>query len=49
MKEYRCEYCKKLFFKGDFKEASIEIKCRNCKKINYLKIGNLLKDKDFLN
>ncbi|MDD4333674.1 MAG: Com family DNA-binding transcriptional regulator [Candidatus Pacebacteria bacterium] len=49
LKEYRCESCNKLLFKGEFKEATIEIKCRNCKKVTYFKIGDFLKDpKGFL-
>ncbi len=31
--EYRCPHCKKLFFKGNIKYATIEIKCKNCKNI----------------
>lgn len=33
LKEYRCEFCQKLLFKGDLKQAVIEIKCKNCKHI----------------
>lgn len=32
MKEYRCEKCNKLLFKGDIKEGKIEIKCK-CKEL----------------
>jgi len=34
LKEYRCEHCNKLFFKGDLKHCTIEVKCKNCKNIN---------------
>lgn len=34
LKEYRCKHCRKLFFKGDIKQATIEIKCKKCKSIN---------------
>ena len=44
LKEYRCEYCNKLFFKGDIKEATIEVKCRYCKNINLIKTVILLND-----
>ncbi len=44
LKEYRCEYCNKLFFKGEIKEATIEIKCRYCKKLNLIKAAILLND-----
>lgn len=44
LKEYRCEYCNKLFFKGDIKEATIEVKCRYCKNINLIKTVVLLND-----
>lgn len=37
LKEYRCRYCKKLFFKGDLFYGTIEIKCRNCKNISEIK------------
>jgi len=37
LKEYRCEHCNKLFFKGDLKYCTIEIKCKNCKNINEIK------------
>jgi phage FluMu protein Com len=33
LRDYRCENCNKLFFKGDVRHAIIEIKCRNCKQI----------------
>ncbi|MDD2796861.1 MAG: hypothetical protein PHE76_02780 [Candidatus Pacebacteria bacterium] len=42
LKEYRCEYCNKLFFKGNIKEATIEVKCRYCKNMNLIKIATLL-------
>jgi len=44
LKEYRCEHCNKLFFKGDIKEAVIEVKCRYCKNINLIKTVTLLND-----
>ncbi|MFZ3073560.1 MAG: Com family DNA-binding transcriptional regulator [Minisyncoccales bacterium] len=31
LKEYRCENCNKLLFKGDIRDAIIEIKCKRCK------------------
>ncbi|PCH92091.1 hypothetical protein COB18_00850 [Candidatus Kaiserbacteria bacterium] len=34
LKEYRCEKCHKLLFKGDIQQATIEIKCKNCKSIH---------------
>jgi phage FluMu protein Com len=33
MKEYRCNKCNKLLFKGNF-EGKIEIICNRCKEIN---------------
>jgi len=41
-KEYRCQHCNKLFFKGEIKEATIEIKCRYCKNISQIKAAMLL-------
>jgi len=38
-KEYRCQNCRKLFFKGDIEHATIEIKCKSCKQINTIR-GN---------
>ena len=32
MKEYRCDMCNKLLFKGNF-TGTIEILCNRCKKI----------------
>lgn len=44
LNEYRCK-CGKLLLKGVIFDASIEIKCKNCKEIN--KIGNIkLKNTD---
>lgn len=37
LKEYRCEHCNKLFFKGDLTHCTVEIKCKNCKKISVIK------------
>lgn len=34
VKEYRCQYCNKLFFKGDITQAIIEVKCIKCKHFN---------------
>lgn len=34
LKEHRCKHCHKLFFKGDLKHCTIEIKCKNCKNIS---------------
>ncbi len=31
MEDFRCKYCNKLFFKGNVRDADIEVKCRNCK------------------
>lgn len=36
-KEYRCKYCNKLFFKGDLKYCTIEIKCKKCRKFSEVK------------
>ncbi len=36
-KEYRCQNCRKLFFKGDIEHATIEIKCKSCKQINTIR------------
>jgi len=33
-KEYRCQHCNKLFFKGDLAQAIIEVKCIKCKHFN---------------
>lgn len=50
LKEYRCEHCHKLFFKGDLKHCTIEVKCKNCKNINRIEGTNcklfLLADKE---
>lgn len=46
LKEYRCEYCNKLFFKGEIKEATIEIKYRYCKKLNLIKATMLLNNNE---
>lgn len=48
-KEYRCEHCNKLFFKGEIKEATIEIKCRYCKNINIIKATMLLNNNKISN
>ena len=37
LKEYRCKYCNKLFFKGDLCHCTIEVKCKNCKEFNIIK------------
>jgi len=37
LREYRCKYCNKLFFKGDLVHCIIEIKCKNCKKFNEIR------------
>jgi len=39
-KEYRCQNCRKLFFKGVIKHATIEIKCRNCKELSTIRGNN---------
>lgn len=44
-RDYRCKYCNKLFFKGEIKDATIEIKCRYCKNINLIKATMLLNNK----
>jgi len=41
LKEYRCEHCNKLFFKGALRQGTIEIKCRNCKRISTLEGGEV--------
>lgn len=38
-KEYRCCSCGKLFFRAAIYRAAIEIKCKSCKKINFIKEG----------
>ncbi|MCK5061375.1 hypothetical protein KAR28_02400 [Candidatus Parcubacteria bacterium] len=40
LKEYRCKHCNKLFFKGDLRHCVVEIKCKNCKKINMIERKN---------
>jgi phage FluMu protein Com len=40
--DYRCEHCKKLFFKGTILSATIEIKCKSCKNISIIKGENCL-------
>lgn len=34
LKEFRCQDCSKLLFKGILVESEIEIKCKRCGKIN---------------
>ena len=48
-REYRCEHCNKLFFKGEIKEATIEIKCRYCKNMNIIKATMLSNKKKVYN
>ena len=38
LKEYRCEHCNKLFFKGDLRHCVVEIKCKNCKNISRIDV-----------
>ncbi len=46
-KENRCEFCNKLLFKGDAQKTSIEVKCRNCKKLNIFRSkSKTLEEKD---
>jgi phage FluMu protein Com len=33
-KEYRCQNCQKLFFKGFLVEGEVEIKCRACHELS---------------
>ncbi|MCK5320241.1 hypothetical protein KAJ61_02530 [Candidatus Parcubacteria bacterium] len=40
LKEYRCEHCNKLFFKGDLQSCMVEIKCKNCKNISRIEEKN---------
>ena len=42
-KEYRCDYCGKLFFKGSLEYGNIEIKCKNCK--NFILINGQPQEK----
>ena len=42
LSDYRCEHCKKLFFKGEVLSATIEIKCKSCKNISVIKGKNCL-------
>ncbi len=37
LREYRCPFCYKLFFRAQIVTALIEIKCRNCKKVARIK------------
>ncbi len=30
LKEYRCEQCKKLLFKGALVESVVEVRCKHC-------------------
>jgi phage FluMu protein Com len=39
LEEYRCGNCHKLFFKADIEDATIEIKCKNCKNMSLIKGG----------
>lgn len=36
-KEYRCEKCHKLLFKGILIETDLEIKCKHCHELNQIK------------
>lgn len=38
LKEYRCNHCNKLFFKGDLQHCVVEIKCKNCKNISRIEV-----------
>lgn len=40
-KEYRCQFCKKLLFKGLLIESVVEIKCRSCQTLNTLESSQL--------
>ncbi|MFO0705109.1 MAG: hypothetical protein U0517_04105 [Candidatus Andersenbacteria bacterium] len=33
LKEYRCNSCRKLLFKGVLIDSAVEIKCKNCKMV----------------
>ncbi len=41
LKEFRCKYCHKLFFKAIIFIAEIEIKCRNCKNFNVRSLSQI--------
>lgn len=43
-KEYRCNNCNKLLFKGVIEEGVIEIKCRGCKEINTIEVDRDLEE-----
>ena len=34
LKEYRCQTCKKLLFRGVLVESVIEVKCKSCHTMN---------------
>lgn len=36
-REYRCEKCHKLLFKGLLIESEIEVKCKQCHTLNVVK------------
>ena len=37
LRDYRCEHCKKLFFKAEILNATIQIKCKSCKNMSVFK------------
>jgi len=48
LREFRCKYCNKLFFKGDLEYCTIEVKCKNCKEFNIIKGRNCKISMSFL-
>lgn len=36
LREYRCDQCQKLFFKGLLVEGTVEIKCKSCHSLNII-------------
>lgn len=40
LKEFRCDNCNKLFFKGSLEHCTIEIKCKNCKQFSTIEGTN---------
>ena len=39
--EYRCSNCRKLLFKGLFVEGEIDVKCKHCHELNFIKKSEL--------
>lgn len=41
LKEYRCQECKKLLFKGALVESVVEVRCKQCHSMNTVKSSAL--------